>query len=427
MSSNPERGLITAIIDNEEASDWVAFVRTEWFFDPETRRAWNIISSHYQDHRETITRPLLREQLPGFTFEHWSGSVEAMAEAVQERYIRNRAIDIAERWTDELEGDPRVALASMVGELASLQAAIVREEGADIAATVHDSVDRYHYRKEHKGELGLPWPWAPLQKSTNGAKNGSYNLIYARAKQMKTYVAMVILRHWVYHHHRKCIAVSREMGKEEVQDRWLCLWAGVDSARFDSGELTEHEEQLIADAADAVEEVGHFYVESVEGYGTAAVAEIDALCEQYELEAGDILWIDGGYFFAENSDWTNFRSFSQSLRQLLLRRKVILLMTTQSNRAQTNKLDSDAGAEVGLGDAPIQDCTLAMKLKLFPQEQHMLVMVNTVRDGMPCQFTINAKPCTDFTLKFSEAPDLDDKQPKGRVIGAPVIGKKPKP
>jgi len=425
MPENPERGLITTIIDNEAADEVTAYVKTQWFFDPECRQAWNIIAAHYQDHRETISRALLREQLPGFTFEHWSDSHEAMLKTVQERYIRNRAIDIAEEAAIELEGDPRAALSELVADLTRLQASIVRDAGADIAATVHDAKDRYHYRKDNKGSLGLPWPWPPLQRTTNGAHNGSYNLIYARAKQMKSWVAMVILKHWIYHHHRRVIAVSREMGKDQIQDRWLCLWAGVDYNRFRSGDLEPTEEEMMSDAADAIEEVGSFYVESIEGYGAAAAAELDALCEQYELEEGDVVWVDGAYFFAEDSNWQSFRSFSQGFKQVLLRRNLVGLITSQGNRQVSSKLDSDAGAEMGLGDAPIQDCDLAMKLKLFPEEKHLLVLVNTLREGVPCQFTIHARPCVDFGLKFSEAPDLDD-QPKrkGRVVGAPVVGKK---
>jgi hypothetical protein len=60
-------------------------------------------------------------------------------------------------------------------------------------------------------------------------------------------------------------------------------------------------------------------------------------------------------------------------------------------------------------------------MKLFAEDHHILMMAIAMREGEPVQWTIHAKPCTSFDLKFSE-PKSGEEAPK-----APIVGGKNRP
>lgn len=424
--SSVERSFITAVIDQDSADEYSSSsIRSHWFADPECRRAWGIITNHWLDHRETISRKFLAKHIPGFTFDQMSHAIPALVEMLEKKFLERRMLVLMDEASEDVGIDVKESLAALLSGLSTLQASTFRDMSADIAETIDEATARYHYRKEHKDALGLPWPWAPLQRSTNGARNGSYSLIYSRAKSLKTWVLLFVLKHWIYHKKRKALFITREMTKEEIQDRWLCLWAEVDYGRFEAGELGEAEEQLLEDAADMIGEIGGFFVENIEGYGSHAAKEIDALADNYDLQTGDVIAVDGMYFFAEDNQWQSFKSFSQGFKQLLLRkdRQCVGIATSQANRNFTEDINADAGNEMGSGDAPIQDCDLAMKLKHLPDDKLLRIMVNTLRRGVPVQFAIGAELCTNLSLRYSSDPDGKGSESDQAVVeNAPIRG-----
>lgn len=427
---SPERGLITSIIDSGHAELYLSSIRPDWFFDVECKRAWGVIASHYEAYRESITRPMLAQQLPGFTFERFSANVEALSKIVQDRWLHNAIAVMQEDVSKAIGngGDARQLMAEMSAKLSSLMAqSSPGESDTDIAATAGAAVERYHYRKTHQDEIGLPFPWAPMQRAAHGARNGSFIVMFARQKSMKTFVMMYILKFWRYHFHRRVLFITREMPPEELQDRDLCLWAEVDYGRFESGELNPQEEEALAAAAEAMAEVGGFIIEQIQGHGSAAVAEIAALLDKYDMQEGDILAVDGMYFFAGDSEWQKFRAFSQGLKKLALakERKIIVIATSQANRNFTSTLKGDSGKEMGMGDAPVQDCDITVKLALDSEDNQIHMMMGVLRRGKPCEWVINALPCTDFSLKMSDAPD-QDRAGFEDLKDAPIIGARKK-
>lgn len=425
---NPERGLITSLIENENVEEFYQDINADWFFHVETRRAWAILDQHWHDHRETISRELLLEYLPGFTFEHWTSSTPAIIEVVRNNWITNRMVAIHEEAAEEALDDPSDALSEAIAALTQLQARVDKTSSSiDIASTAQNSRDRYEIRKANDGQVGLPWPWAPMQDATLGAPDGSYNVIYARPKNAKTFLGLIICAHWHEHFDRRVLICSREMPAEQLQDRIICIRARVDYKKFRLGQLSKSEERAFFDACDDIEEQGNIWVENIDAYGAAAANQIFTLGEKHGLRPGDVVLADGMYFFAKDSDWSSMRSFSQGFKQGLLRTKYVGIGTTQGNQNTKFDIDSDAGREVGLGDAPIMDCDMSMKVKLDKADKHILCMVNNTREGDVTMFTIHAKFCHDFTLKASDNPEEPKAAPtqKGRLVGRKET--KPKP
>lgn len=421
---------VSSIILNDEVGEYIGRLKPLWLMDTTTRRAWDTAKAYFEDHRESIPKEVLRERVPGFRFRTSTGSVDGVLESLQERYLRTQIETIYEDEVAVME-NPAACLASLISRSTTLQASIQRDTGSDISETIDESWDRYLHRKQNKGALGLAWPWAPLQRETNGAQSGSYNLIYARPKHQKTFVLLKCVNHWVRYFKRKVLIITREMTKDQIQDRLLCLWARVDYKAFRRGDLTAIEDRKIAEARVEIKKIGRIIVETVETYGAEAAFEVSALADQYGLEADDVIAVDGIDWFALDERWESLRSFSKGLKKLAIggkidgkaRRALILLVAGQGNQNFKSDQHADAGKEMSGGDGPIRDCDLALKLQFNREEKDVTVDIAAIREGDSVRFVINAIPCVDYSLKYSTDPEEDQKT-ETMPTAPPIVGTK---
>ncbi|MHA2068989.1 MAG: DnaB-like helicase C-terminal domain-containing protein [Candidatus Thorarchaeota archaeon] len=421
---------VSSIILNDEVGDYVGKLKPAWLMDATARRAWTTAKAYHEDHRESIPKEVLRETVPSFRFRASTSSVDGVLESLQERYLRTQIETIYEDEVAVME-NPVASLASLISRSTTLQASIQRDTGSDISETIDESWERYEHRKANRGALGLAWPWAPLQRETNGAQSGSYNLIYARPKQQKTFVLLKCVKHWVKHFRRKVLIVTREMTKDQIQDRLLCLWAKVEYRLFRCGDLTVVEEAKIAVAREEIKQIGRIIVETVETYGAEAASEVSALADQYGLEEDDVVAVDGIDWFALDERWESLRSFSKGLKKLAVggkvngraQRALIILVAGQGNQNFKSDQHADAGKEMSGGDGPIRDCDLALKLQYNREEKDVTVDIAAIREGDSVRFVINAIPCVDYSLKYSTDPEAD--QETDTMPAAPsVVGTK---
>lgn len=421
---------VSAVVMQEEVGDYIGKIDNKWFSFEPARRAWVLAVSYYGDHRESIPTEVVRAEVPQFKFNPRGGDVDGILESLQDRYLRGKLEMVYEEEVTTSE-DPSQTIASVISRLQSLQASIQRDNGSILTDDIHEVVERYDYRAENKGALGLPWPWAPLQRTTNGAQLGDYIVIYARPKSQKTFILLKSLYHWVKYCRRKVLVITREMTKEQVQDRVFCLWAGIDYKRFRSGDMTPIERSAFDDVVREIKSTGCIIVESVETYGAEAAVQVAALCEQYGLEEGDVLAVDGMDWFAFESRYESLRAFSAGIKSLAVGGKVngkkkkslVAIVTGQGNQNFKAGDDGDAARETSGGDCLVRDCDIALKLVFNKEDKELTISIPAIREGESIKFTINAIPCSDYSLKYSDEPDLDEST---KTIPAPTVKAPPK-
>lgn len=401
---SPERGLVTGLLENPDIAKLLPNIKRRWFFDEKALQAYDLIRQHYDEYREPLSLSTLKEKLPGFIPEHYKENLKSLATRVEEKWLRVEIGNVSDTFVTEGALNAKEALSDTMVRLLDLKKSLSTRYESDVASSMDYAYDRYVHRRDNRGRLGLPFMWHPMQAATNGAQNGGYYLFYARPKNMKTFVMIAQAISWYYTHKRRVMFITRELSIEQMQDRILCMFAEVDYSRFRSGDLTEAEELCLEDAATVIKETGNLHVDRVDGHGAAAASQISLLADQYEIGEGDVICIDGLYFYAQNSEWSSFGAFSRSIKQLFLERNCIGLCTSQANRNYRANMQADSGTEMQMGDQPIQDCDAAVKLSLDSEENHLVMMMSTLREGKPAQWTSHAIPCVDFTLKFSDRP-----------------------
>lgn len=409
--SQYEHQFLTSIIDKKCADLYVNLVRPSIFFNIECKLVWDSICEYYTKFNATSPRVYISRAVPSFNFIPSEMEPGAIFEIVKSAYVKNKLNKALEDLTmqgDDLITDPLAFIAQMMEELEETAKNIVTEDQLPkVGECVTDVIRRY------KGELSsetnnLPFPWEPMQKSTYGAAPSSYTIFIARLKNFKSWILLIIITIWAIGFNRKCVIFTKEMSKEKLWDRILCILARVSWERFMSKELTPVEEDLIETLGYELKEMNIIHIEKIGDFsGKEAVREIARLCKYHDMKEGDILAIDGLYFYSSNDVFT-MRTFSQSLRSLLLDTKYIGIFTTQANSNFEMSLNVDPGKITNLGDACMQDCTTGISMELNEDEQELTMATIATRDGKKRMWVINAMPCENFTLKLSDDPEEDE-------------------
>lgn len=406
-----EHQFVTSVIDNESISSFVHAVKPVVFFSLETKLAWGELVKYFLKYKKSPPRTYVVKMVPSFQFMASNIDAGALLQFINSSYVKNKLQEKLESLSLESDiiEEPLSMLTGIISELEEVSRNVVSEEqvlreGEDVT----DVIRRYRGELSDGAHEALPFPWEPLQRATYGASPSSYNLLIARMKNHKTWILLLISVIWSISFDRKCVIFTKELTKERMWDRIICILAGIEWSRFMSKELTQLEEDEFEHLGYEIKHKGLIYIEKIGDFsGKEAVREIARVCRYHGMQQGDILAVDGLYFYSNNDVFT-MRTFSQALRQLLLNMKYIGIFTTQANSNFEMSLDVDPGKITNLGDACTQDCTTGISMEFNEAEKELTMATIAVRDGLKQMWVINAEPCKDFTLKFSNDPEKNE-------------------
>ena len=435
--SGLENEFLTSIIDNSALGNYIHFVKVTLLFDPVNMLTWKAMVDYYTKHAKSPPRAYIARVCPNFEFMPSDIATGELLALVVRDFTKNRVEELVETHLTNLEEvdfeDPlellsriKLAITKIAGNIVSPEQVI--KEGEDVS----DVMRRYRGELDTASNVALPWPWEPLQRVTNGAKPGSYNVIMARGGNMKTTMLALVVVFWAYYFGRKVLLLTKEMTREELWDLIACILAKIDITKLYDKTLTSEEEETIEDVCRILKEQGNIFIEKPRpAHGEAAVEEVARLVAFHEMSEGDVLAIDGLYFYS-NQEVFEMRRFSNKLKDYLLNTKLIGMFTNQGNQNFELDIQADPGKMSNLGDAVSHDANLIIGQELDSEEQELSMAMMKVRRGVRAQWVIHAQPCTNFDVKFSEHPQLDRavKIPKskemsidnlGRMLGRPVV------
>lgn len=401
---NVEHAFITSVVEAADVEGISLIEDDAVLLDAVSRAAWTVVTDHVRRFGRVPGMDFLLRKVPSFPVRSWGAAPGALAEMVQQQWLKSRFFNVIEDVSADDEADPREQVAKMIAELGKLTAGTKTDRHSQ-RDLLRGSRDRYHQRRDGEAEPRLVFPWAPMQSATGGAGNGTLTLFYGRTKNMKSWLMLYVALGW-WKAGRRILTVVKEMSPEEWSDRLLVQLAGVSASRFRDSCMTELEELAIDDAmelSDRYDSVAPAGVVHLGGTGREAALRIEAEGVRMGLREGDVVVVDGGYLFSDR-DWQLLAQFTSELKQVLIRQRWVGLMTMQANREADDKGEvRDVGREMGGGDAPAQDADLLIRVTLL--EDRIRVKVPGGRNNEPCDFAVHAKPGVDFSLAaFDPAP-----------------------
>lgn len=398
----------------------------------EAKEVFRWLMDEFTDPRKPGSVPSLervRRRFRDFDYCPTRDPVEALAKDIVANNVRagiREHVEEMETLLDEGE-DPQLVLGAFLPELRDLSMQGGDNKHLSIAASSRLLREDYQQMQRAGGITGLPFPWAPLNQTTAGMQPEDFIVIYARPKQMKTWIALVICV-YAYLAGYRVLVYSKEMSSRIMMRRAASIIAKVDYEQVKTGTLNEEDEQIYFEALEALEAwekesqrdgrraAMHFISDrDMKGAGTKKGVTVDILSAEAERFGADLVLVDGFYLMRDgrtgvkSRDWKQIGNISSDIKEMAQTLGVPVIGTTQANRGASKTVGDDVD-EIGYADAIGQDADLTIRVfkakNLSTGKPKIMLTFPGTRDSVMHPFVINAWPGKDFSLLQSTV-DVD--------------------
>lgn len=259
--------------------------------------------------------------------------------------------------------------------------------GSDLFKSLQSRLARYEKLQKQKHRFyDLPYP--TLNKLVAGVRPENLITLCARPSVGKSWISFdFMLSFWKQG--AKCLIISKEMSRDEVEDRLDAMLLGFGWDRFLRGKLNGKE--LIRFKKAAKEDVKELHdsiiIEADDTLEGATMQDVRACIVKHKP---DVVLVDGAYLIK-----TSMRDLvqasverSRTMKRLAKEQKVILMQTEQMNRAA----DRDGGGSLSnlqWTDATSQDSDYVFELVKTKEKSSLLFKVLKGRNSAIGDFYIN--------------------------------------
>ncbi len=269
-----------------------------------------------------------------------SANIRTYAEIVHNCAVKRRIIRVNEEIADECyKGDKSVE--ELLSETETRIFNLVQSGGASsitpIRQIVLDVLEKIQEAALNGGQItGIETGFTDLDYKTAGFQRSDFILIAARPSMGKTAFALNIAAHAVFRNSMKVMIFSLEMSKEQLVNRLLAMTSSVNSQNIRTGQLGDHEWDLVMESAGMV---GRSTL-TIDDTPAISVSALRSKCLRLKLEKGlDMVVIDylqlmsGGGTYYGASRQQEISDISRSLKALARELNVPVVALSQLSRA----------------------------------------------------------------------------------------------
>ena len=333
----------------------------------------------------TPGRALLRERLVNLPeYDESFGDLNSLCATVRLSALRGSLTAFASDLVRVATQDPMEAFGRLQEFSASqdLLSLVSRGESSALAFDYEQIIEDYRETLATQGVTGVDTPFPTLTQSIKGWQPGGFYVIYAPAKNYKTFVALSAIKS-LYLARRRTPIVSSEMTHRQINERLVCMIMGLDFNQFLNRTLPQDiwediQDEVESFRARASSTIHHF---SPSGLGSKAVGEVKAKIRELNAdgELSLVLW-DGHYRSAKSDAWEDVYDLTRRSRAIPLdptTGQVPLLLTTQ------------AGSKRGEVAYRVyeQEASVLMQLEKEAPGQAVL-WTKAIRQGLGCRIRL---------------------------------------
>lgn len=262
-STDAERSLLGALlIDPERLLDVVTQVIPDDFHDPIHRAIYRAVLKLHDERRKidfvTVSDSLRGndavERMGGSAFLAELGtsvpsSIHAndYAGIIKDKAVHRHLLKVGEK-IQELGRDESLKGDDAMGVAEQLLLQIARNRGlskpqhiADIGAESYDRYTQLHNAEDKSALFGLTTGFGKLDEMLTGLPAGHLMIVAARPSMGKSAFALDIARHVASQQKKNVAIFSLEMTKQEIMDRVIAGYLGVQTWKLKKGELTQQD------------------------------------------------------------------------------------------------------------------------------------------------------------------------------------------
>ncbi|HQR05653.1 MAG TPA: replicative DNA helicase [Gemmatales bacterium] len=262
-NSDAEQSLLGALfIDPERLLDVITLVTADDFYDPIHRRIYATLCTLHESHRKidfvTVADALrgdpALEAIGGSAYlATLSNSVPTSSHAteyagiIRDKALHRKLLNVGER-IQALGKDEGVSGEDALGMAENLLLQTSRHSSVDkpqhIAEVGAESYERYTHvfnAKDKTALFGLTTGFQRLDDMLTGLPAGHLMIVAARPSMGKSAFALDIARHVASSQQMNVAIFSLEMSKQEIMDRVIAGYLGVQTWKLKKGELTQQD------------------------------------------------------------------------------------------------------------------------------------------------------------------------------------------
>jgi hypothetical protein len=420
VSANIEHCLLSGVIATGDYNTLAKNQITSDFFTvPECQAVFGYLRDTYHNQNTPGCVPsadMVKYYFPSFVFSYAPDPVPILCAALRDSKMRMDLLSLAQKLQFTAEKDLNEAMSILKSSAQSLSS--MEHVGSDLAMAdaLQLLMQRYHMVSNAQGITGIPYPWDYVNQETQGMQNGNYIILYARPKNMKTWIAIYMAVHAYLKSRRRVLFYTREMPNLEIAGRVATAMSGIDYKAYRNGQLDPN---LLAYFQAVLQGLKQDEI-SAGKHGTQPCFVITAdrslkgggvtwLQSKIREVKPDIVFVDGVYLMRDdrtnshNTDWKNILHISQDLRQMALNLNIPIIAITKANK-MSDKIRGDDDMDMGLTDGFNSDADAVWKLKhyVYHDEQTGLKkseIAMYATDHRETDFgglVINATPATNF-------------------------------
>lgn len=449
MSAQIELALLSKAIETHDFTTLEKQqITPDFFFAPETRTLYEFLRFTYHNPQTAGLVPsadMVRQYYPSFNMVYAPDELPILCQALRRTKLQVDLLSLAQTIQLGAEKDPMETLAKLKASTQSLYAMEQVSTDLSMANAYQLLMQRYTQVANAKGLLGIPYPWDALNQETQGLQNGQYIILYARPKNMKSWVAIYMAVHAYLKSRRRVLFYTREMPNIQIAQRVAAAMCGIDYKSFINGKLDPNIFQyfqavmqgLIHDEISAGKH-GHQPCFVITADKSAKGGGVSWLHAKIKEVKPDIVFVDGVYLMSDDrsgsrqADWKNILHVSQDLRQIALSENIPLVAITQANKKSDQVKGSD-DVDMAYTDAFNQDADATFKLKHVMRRDEQTGMKRSeiymyapnLREGILEGIVINGVPATDFSYIRDIKPD--EEQEDNEYGGEKKEPAKPRP
>jgi len=263
--------------------------------------------------------------------------------------------------------------------------------------------------KEGDGMVGIPFPWATLNRITRGLQPEHLVVFYGSAKSCKTWVLLVVSSSMFFEQGKNVLFITREMGKQEIARRCAVIFSKVSFRKYLTGSLDEEEENRLYDTFKKMDNQENYFKIST-GLNDLGKANVNTIGQKIKKYKPDVVCVDASYMLddirtkTKSTEHNVITNITQDLKALALKEKVPFVITTQANRYGDSSTKDGAMA---FSASYLRDADLIVRILRKPEEQQIMMKVDGAREGEEDIFVINSKIANDFSEDMSADKKLD--------------------
>lgn len=417
---NLEQAFVNHLVKIDSvAKFWDLGIRSQHFFDEGVKELFDYTLDYYtkSELTKTVTQDLLKEKFPDwFELNTWPEEEylpEVIAEDLLNKYRRVKVQDVLLNAAGQLDSDPDRSIREALDRLNGIQSSTSTRErmelyGDGFNRRITQYVDSNYDAMTNK-KRGYYFGWDEIDEHMYGIQPSELAVVVGWTNIGKSWVGAKIAVE-AARRGTKVYFASLELSKELTMMRLDCLVSGVPFARYERGQLTSEEIEMLKRAREEVESFGEYLMlDTPKRRDERTVLELYSRAKQWgaELMVGDQLsWLTSTKNYGSNS---NFHSLEMAeaindVASLTREMKMASVWLAQFNRESMRTNNGRGGLEhIGLSSQVEQIVDWAFGIsatnEMKQQEALVLEILKTRRSNLQSWLMdFNLKNKTDLNV-----------------------------